>query len=193
MAQSIPQPSLRPCIFDWMQSNLVGNAKASFLTLADVYNNVSGTSKSETPGDSRWDSITPRTMMFKKFFEQLRPRTNPSQFVVAMYSCGIESKILETLPEAVLAPIRDAISACQPQPPSSWSSELLELVNRSDISLALNPGKYTRHPAASLLVSHSRIPDLTFRANSSPDTHTSSGLGLPHALPKRGGIQQCRL
>jgi anaphase-promoting complex subunit 1 len=132
----------------------MGGQKSSILTLADIYNTTAArTFKGEAAGDSRWDLITPRTMIFKSFFQELGLKRSPSQFVEAMYASGIDSKVLETLPEAVLTPLRDAISACQCQPPTTWSKDLLELVDRSDISLVLDPEKHLQHPAANILVS----------------------------------------
>jgi len=95
--------------------------------------------------------------MFKNFFHMMDQSSSPSHFVETLYSCGVSGKILESLPEAVLTPIRDAIAACQPQPPASWSKGLLELVNRSDINLALAPAKVLRHPGSNVLVSCSAI------------------------------------
>jgi anaphase-promoting complex subunit 1 len=73
--------------------------------------------------------------------------------VEAMHGAGMTPRVLETLPEALLAPMQDAIAMCQAKPPSSWSRELLELVNRGDISLILEPGRRPRQSAANLLVS----------------------------------------
>lgn len=61
--------------------------------------------------------------------------------------------MLETLPEAVLVPLQDAISLCQPHPPATWTDELLSLVKRTDISLVLSPEKRRRPAASKILVS----------------------------------------
>lgn len=58
-----------------------------------------------------------------------------------MSRCGFTVDILETLPEAILTPLRDAISMCQSRPPTSWSKELLALVHRSDIATMLKRHK----------------------------------------------------
>ena len=90
--------------------------------------------------------------MFKRFFKTIRPKSSAVQMVEAMQECGFTSYILETLPEAVVAPLFDAISLCQPHPPSGWSSDLLDLVRRGDITLALHSTGRTRPPASSILV-----------------------------------------
>jgi anaphase-promoting complex subunit 1 len=145
------EPVGRFSIYDWIQANLVGGVKEPFTTLADIHYAGSVISEAEKLKDTRWDSITPRTLMFKRFFRSVGPKNTASEFVETMYKCGIDGKVMETLPEAILAPIQDAICTCQPQPPTAWSKELLELVGRSDISLALTPGQHQRHPASHIL------------------------------------------
>lgn len=79
----------------------------------------------------------PRTFMLKTFFSSLTPTTNHVEVVELMNRCGFTVDILETLPEAVLTPLKDAISMCQARPPTAWPKELLSLVHRSDIATML--------------------------------------------------------
>lgn len=104
--------------------------------------------------DSRWNEMIPRTLAFKRFFRTMRRDPSAVEMVEAMQECGMTSHFLETLPEAVLVPLQDAISVCQPRPPSSWSNELLQLVNRTDISLALASSKMPRQTVNNILVGH---------------------------------------
>ena len=104
----------------------------------------------------------------------------------AMRDCGFTSLVLETLPEAVLAPLLDAISLCQPHPPSQWSHELLELVNRSDISLILSSEKRPRLATSSILVRTLFVSMGTIlKLRIGPDARRF--LGLSASLPERGG------
>lgn len=91
--------------------------------------------------------------MFKRLFEKLTPKTNSVGIVEAMHSAGIDSRVLETLPEAVLTPLKDSIARCQARPPPSWPKDLLELVNRGDVSMILAPSKKLDKSSASILVS----------------------------------------
>jgi len=79
--------------------------------------------------------------MFEQLFGLLGSSTHRYNAVVAMHDCGFTPQILETLPEAILAPLQDIIFMCQPNPPPSWSKELLSLVSRPDISALLGPGR----------------------------------------------------
>lgn len=110
--------------------------------------------------DSRWDTILPRTLMFKRFFSLVKPNTTAVQMVEAMKDCNLTSHVLETLPEAILIPLQDAIALCQPHPPSSWSDEMLELVKRTDISLILTSSKRPRPAMSNILVSSYYYPML---------------------------------
>ncbi|EFY84476.1 20S cyclosome subunit (APC1/BimE), putative [Metarhizium acridum CQMa 102] len=148
---AIPQPPVRPDIFEWIQSRLSGVRGKPCMTPADIYYASSRVSEAEKLQDKRWDAITTRTLMFKRFFKIIRPKSTAVEMVEAMQDCGFTNFILETLPEAVLAPLQDAISLCQPHPPSQWPHHLLDLVRRSDISLIVKPSRRPRQPVANIL------------------------------------------
>jgi anaphase-promoting complex subunit 1 len=85
-------------------------------------------------------SHLPRIRMFIRLFEKHQfNRKSPASFVEAIYESGITSAVLESLPEVVFVPLRDAITQCQPNPPAGWSTGLLELVNRADVGSVLSP------------------------------------------------------
>ncbi|OLN90040.1 Negative regulator of mitosis [Colletotrichum chlorophyti] len=139
-------------IFHWIQTCLSTGQYQPFLTLANLYH--SQTTKSEPPDhlkDSRWAAIIPRTLMLKRLFEKITPKSTPASIVESMHSAGINGRVLETLPEAVLAPLKDSISRCQARPPASWPKDLLELVNRGDISMILEPNKKLQKSGANIL------------------------------------------
>lgn len=79
--------------------------------------------------------------MFKRFFSSLNSTTTHAEVVELMNQCGFTVDVLETLPEAVLTPLKDAISMCQSRPPTTWSLDLLALVHRSDIGTVLKRHK----------------------------------------------------
>jgi anaphase-promoting complex subunit 1 len=91
--------------------------------------------------------------MFEKLFSRLGAMTHRSEAVVAMHECGFNPQVLETLPEAVLTPLQDMISICQPNPPPSWPKELLALVSRTDMSGVLQPTKTWRAVGSDIKVS----------------------------------------
>ncbi|KAK6592602.1 20s cyclosome subunit (apc1) [Botrytis cinerea] len=92
-------------------------------------------------------------------FEDRKPLTilvdldgwSPVQLVEALSASGVDSLFLETLPEAILAPLQEAIVECQSEPPTTWSRELLALVGREDVTMLLTPGRSARNFQPSLL------------------------------------------
>lgn len=167
---------MRPDVLEWIQSRFIGLRGQPCLTPADIYYASSRLPETSRLEDQRWDAITPRTLMFKRFFKLVRQRTTAVQMVEAMRDCGLNRHVLETLPEAISAPLQDAISLCQPHPPSEWTSDLLDLVKRSDISLILAPQKRPRITASSILVSNVgwTLPKATNGAKLKAPTHTAT-------------------
>lgn len=154
LKSQLPPPSARPEIFGWIQSCFVGDQTEDYLTPADVYYAAnSHLPEADKLWDRRWDGIFPRTLMFKRFFRLLKSNPNAVQMVEAMRDAGITPLVLQTLPEAILVPLQDAISLCQPHPPSSWPKDLLDFVNRSDISMILAPKKRPKPTSSNILVS----------------------------------------
>lgn len=147
----IPEPAIYPCILTWIQERLTSDTNAPFPTLADIYYSALGIPLAARTNDARWDSITPRTLTFLRLFRSLPPSWGASDLVEAMHKCGMDVGFLDTLPEAVLAPLQDAVCIVQVNPPISWPKDLLGLVNRGDITLVREPGKKPRIPHVNLL------------------------------------------
>ncbi|KAI0379447.1 hypothetical protein F5Y04DRAFT_128875 [Hypomontagnella monticulosa] len=125
-------------VFDWIQTNLIqGMDPSAFvppIRSAMLY------------------SILPRTRILENLFRTLSLQNrSPVNFVEAMHQCGITPTILESLPEHVLVPLQDAIAQCRLAPPLHWSTELLDLVNRSDIGTILAPSNKLRIRSTNVL------------------------------------------
>ncbi|KAI1817689.1 hypothetical protein GGS20DRAFT_531438 [Poronia punctata] len=97
-------------------------------------------------------SHLPRIWMFIRLFQHDGlDKQSPASFVEAMYRSGIAGAVLESLPEALLVPLRDAITQCQSSPPVGWSAGLLELVNRADVGSVLSPVASHRNYSTNVL------------------------------------------
>lgn len=95
-----------------------------------------------------------RIEMFASLFKELETsRQSPIRFVEAMDQSGITSAVLESLPESILVPLRDAITQCQPNPPPEWSAGKLELIGRADVDSILSPNSSHRNYSTNVLVS----------------------------------------
>ena len=149
-----PDEPSAPCsIFDWIQQRLTKDGLGRFPTLSDVCVSPVNSFPTHSPRQDIWASLTPRINMFVQLFDLLGPHCSPFDIVEAMHTCGMSSKILETLPEAILTPLQDAISISQRRPPSQWSDSLLQLINRPDISSILKPGKRWSNQSSTIVVS----------------------------------------
>ncbi|KAL2753222.1 hypothetical protein ACRALDRAFT_2110276 [Sodiomyces alcalophilus JCM 7366] len=149
---SLPEPSaLSSDVIEWIRSCLTTGDRSPFPTLRSLYYASAPTLGHEHQHDLRWDPITPRTLMFIKFFDKTGPRSDAVSMVEAMHAAGITKRVLETLPEAILTPLRDVISRCQPRPPAYWSKELLHLVDRGDISLIVETRRKPRSNLSDIL------------------------------------------
>jgi len=104
-----------------------------------------------------WSQLTPRTLLFVQFFSVMEKGWSSVQFVEALVASGLDSYVLDTLPEAILAPLQEAIVQCQTEPPTDWNKNLLSIIGREDVNMLLTPGQRPRNTNATLLVrSHSR-------------------------------------
>lgn len=129
----------------------------------------------------------PRTLMFKRFFSSLNSTTTHAEVVELMNACGFTVDVLETLPEAVLTPLKDAISMCQSRPPTTWSLDLLSLVHRSDIGTVLK-----RHKPSQMTTMNtappSHIATKDFKAICASVERSANYANLPNESADRQGI-----
>ncbi|KFY41300.1 hypothetical protein V495_04996 [Pseudogymnoascus sp. VKM F-4514 (FW-929)] len=148
-AMMITQPSPPPSIYDWIEKSLTVKTNTPFMALTDVknrtYNNGGSTIEQES------SSITPRTSLFRKLFTVVPPSASSIEIVEALYAAGFTTQILDTLPEALLVPFREALIDCQSHLQVSWGRELLSLVGREDVNMLLFPEQRERVAYASPL------------------------------------------
>lgn len=172
-------------MLSWVQAQLAGKSQEEFPTLGDVFATSQQQDVKDGPGDSRWEPITPRTFLFKKFFKLLKPTDRHYQIVEVMQRCGFTLPVLETLPEAILVPLQDAIAQSQTNPPASWPSKLLGLVNRSDINMILKPNKPSGAASLGSAVSNSLVVIFVFSPQgltNDIESLTQRQLGLPNDM-----------
>lgn len=140
----LAEPPSDYCVLTWIQGHLTTGHGTDYPTVPDLYANATRDSSGGRLRQQLWASLTPRTIMFERLFGRLAGTTHRFEVVVAMHECGFTPQILETLPEAILTPLQDVISICQPSPPPSWPKPLLALVSRTDMSGVLQPVKAGR-------------------------------------------------
>lgn len=149
---SIPEPFGCPSICSWIQVCLITKTLAPFMTLPEIVNNRSPLSTRYTRDLAHWTKLTPRTLLFAKFFSTMRSDWSAVQFVEGLSAAGMDTLLLESLPEPILAPLEEAIIACQTLPPITWSKDLLAIVGREDVNVLLSPGQRPRYAFSNILV-----------------------------------------
>ncbi|MCJ1485028.1 Anaphase-promoting complex subunit 1 [Schaereria dolodes] len=124
-----------PSVLRYIEDIIRGNSKEKFLTLLNLVSSLravssySGACASETV----IERFTPISALL---MELLDSRNRSAQdFVADMVACRLNVSALESLPEGISALLRQAISTCQALPLSTWTSPVLALIDRDDISM----------------------------------------------------------
>ncbi|TQV96881.1 negative regulator of mitosis [Cordyceps javanica] len=136
LTPAIPEPAAIPNIIEWAQNRLI-TQQGTYPSPVDIYSHNTNMSGQNNDDDGRWDVLLPRTMMLRRLLKALEINTTAVEMVEIMHDQGFTNAILESLPEAILVPLQDAISLCQPHPPKGWPDDLLNLIKRSDMKRKL--------------------------------------------------------
>lgn len=131
------QPYPPPSILEWLGVVAGSQSYARFPSLAELIRKSKASPHSSINIDEIVASVTPRTMALHKFFRDMDPTFSPRKVVELMETCQITTDMLATLPEVAKAPLMEAITRCQANPPTTWSSSLLKLVQREDLDLSV--------------------------------------------------------
>ena len=148
-----------PSIYQWAEGCLSGDARQSFLMLPDMVSanqmQVDGDGGQGLSGnDEYWKRLTPRTPKVVALYQGMSMTSGrPTDIVEKMVELGIDRLLLETLPEGLATPLRDAIAACQSNPPTTWGEDKLGLIGREDLRALLIHDVEKRRPTASQAVS----------------------------------------
>ncbi|KAF1970442.1 hypothetical protein BU23DRAFT_212985 [Bimuria novae-zelandiae CBS 107.79] len=128
-----------PSVMEWISTVAGARIYVPFPTLATLIRKSKASPHSSVNIDEVISSVTPRTVALQKFFRDLDASAGPRKAVELIEQCGLSTQILSTLPEAAQAPLMEAITRCQANPPTTWSGSLLRLVGREDLDLTLTP------------------------------------------------------
>ncbi|KAI1004277.1 Negative regulator of mitosis [Podosphaera aphanis] len=136
----IPEPFECPSIYLWLQKCLCSQSLEPFMTISQFVGK-SRISAQRSPCDGE-TKLTPRTLMLKQFFEVISCSDYSAPRVFeTLFSAGADFLMFETLPEAILAPLQEAIISCRSEPPLTWNKELLSLIGREDVNISLTCGQ----------------------------------------------------
>jgi anaphase-promoting complex subunit 1 len=127
-------------IFEWLETAFKHTFTQPYPTLAAVAQLNSSVTASQSFAETA-SMATPRIITISRVLEQTQGlNASPVVIVETAAKYGFTAEMLETLPEAVAAPFREAIARCEKEPPTTWSSALLRLIGREDLDIGKKSG-----------------------------------------------------
>ena len=124
-------------VFEWFEHALNVRSSERYPSL-DVIAAL-GTNSSLSKTFSKVASkLTPRIVVLSDMLSATEGLTKtPVETVELMAMQGLTGGMMETLPEAIAAPFREAIARCEKEPPTTWPAKLLSLVGREDLDVGV--------------------------------------------------------
>ena len=120
-------------VFEWFENALKDGSVDSFPSLATIAELYSEQSVQQILVEEA-ATLTPRTSALSQMITDTNGlNASPIMTVELMLKHNLHNGTLETLPKAVAAPLKEAISRCEREPPTTWSPQLLRLVGREDL------------------------------------------------------------
>jgi anaphase-promoting complex subunit 1 len=127
-------------IFDWLERAFKHTSTQPYPTLVDVAQLNSNVTASHSFADAAAAAAS-RIVTISRILEQTQGlNASPVTIVETAAKYGFTAEMLETLPEAVAAPFREAIAKCEKEPPTTWPSALLRLIGREDLDIGKKSG-----------------------------------------------------
>ncbi|KAJ5463536.1 hypothetical protein N7475_008480 [Penicillium sp. IBT 31633x] len=134
------EPFPPPSIFEFLISAAAYRNPTPFFSLLDIVN-----ASERTPRKGRmWReccSITPRTCALNGFFAEVHSVSTPLERIKLLHRWGLTKSVIDSFPEGVSAPLYEGIMQCQIEASTSWNATLLELIDREDLCMSMNPAQ----------------------------------------------------
>jgi anaphase-promoting complex subunit 1 len=128
-------------IYQWFEQILENKSAASFASVTDLLAVEVDSSNSNPMLKEYILKVTPRTTILTEMIRQSKGfAADPVTIVELMAKTNLSPELLDSMPAAIAAPFKAALAHCERQPPTTWSTELLQLVGRHDLVL-LTSGK----------------------------------------------------
>lgn len=166
-----PEPLSPPSIFVFL-IDAARHMDSSFLTLLGLVN-----AADRSPRKGRmWQecfSITPRTLALNGFLSDAHKASTPLEKIKLLHRWGLSKSIIDTFPEGVSAPLYETVMECQIEASTSWNATLLELIDREDLYMSMNPAHAHSFAAPPQpVISHDAVRDFHHISASAMETDT---------------------
>lgn len=163
------EPFPPPSIFEFLMGAASHRNPSPFVSLLDIVN-----ASERTPRKGRmWRecfSITPRTCALNGFFSEVHSVASPLEKIKLLHRWGFTKSVIDSFPEGVGAPLYEAVLQCQIEASTSWNAALLELIDREDLYMSMNPAQTNSLAAPQQAVlSHDAIRDFHYISRSALD------------------------
>jgi anaphase-promoting complex subunit 1 len=163
------EPFPPPSIFQFLMGAASHRNSTPFVSLLDIVN-----ASEQTPRKGRmWRecfNITPRTCALNGFFAEVHGVSTPLEKIKLLQRWGFTKSVIDSFPEGVSAPLYEAVLQCQIEASTSWNAALLELIDREDLYMSMNPGQVNSLAAPQQAVlSHDAIRDFHYISSSALD------------------------
>ncbi|KAF2770928.1 hypothetical protein EJ03DRAFT_388536 [Teratosphaeria nubilosa] len=121
-------------VFRWFEHSLSEQSAEQYPTV-DMIASL-GAMSHPNGSTGRTFKLTPRICALSSVLLDTAALTaSPTEIVESMAKHHLGGNLLETLPEAFAAPLKEAIARCERQPPTTWPADLLQLTGREDLEL----------------------------------------------------------
>ncbi|KAJ5114641.1 hypothetical protein NUU61_000400 [Penicillium alfredii] len=165
------EPFAPPSIFAFL-IDAARQTPSPFPTLLDI---VATTDRVPRKGQM-WRqcfNITPRTLALNGFLSEVHRVSTPLEKIKLLHRWGLTKSIIDTFPEGVSEPLYEAVMQCQIDASTAWNATLLELIDREDLYMSMNP-IHTQTFAApqQSVLSHDALRDFHFISSSALDIDT---------------------
>lgn len=166
-AEPFSPPSIFAFLIDASRSSV-----SPYLTLLDIV-----TASDRVPRKGRmWRecfNITPRTLALAGFLSDVHNVSTALEKIKLLHRWGLTKSVIDTFPEGVSAPLYEAVIQCQVEASTSWSASLLELIDREDLYMSMNPVHAQAFAAPQhSVVSHDAVRDYHYINNSALEIDT---------------------
>lgn len=126
-------------VFEWLEHSIKYGTSELYPSLATVARLGSDVNISRSFAEAS-AQMTPRTTTLSRVLEETQGLAlSPVTVVETSAKHHLTTDILESFPEAVAAPFREAIAKCEKEPPTTWPTSLLRLIGREDLDLSKEP------------------------------------------------------
>ncbi|KAF2085350.1 hypothetical protein K490DRAFT_46706 [Saccharata proteae CBS 121410] len=140
LEKPLPPWEKPPSIYEWIEQCPASQVYLRFPSLTDLQssNEMHQATRNSQRLKQQLAGLTPRTIALGLYCEKMCNKSQrSSRKVETMLECGIDNRMLETMPAAIVASLREAVIECQASPPTTWGLELLRTVHREDLHMLL--------------------------------------------------------